>query len=254
MNKNEKFQIAERQIKFIGKPETLISTLKRNKRDFYLRSTTFMTTVIYDNKELIYPKRNNKFPINQLWLFRSVKSDAEKLAAKIDAGTVEFIMPERYPVNRTNLKYDDSYGELTGTDINSAYWTIARNLNIISENTYLKAQAEDTKVTRLAALAILGRDLAFQEYEAGELKKDRQIVNGSKALQNFYKAIRYTCYLHMNNIAELLGDDFDAYRTDCIYYRDTEENRQKVYGYLDQFDFYYKQLEFEEEENSEKPM
>ena len=215
-----------------------------------MRETSYMTTLIYDNQEITYPKKNDKFPLNQLWIFRSVKSDAEKLAKDIDEGKVVFNMPEKYPVNRTNLQYDDSYGVLTGTDINSAYWTIARNLNIISEKTYQKAQGEDTKVTRLASLAILGRDMAFNEYEAGELKKDRRILTGNKALQSFYKAIRYTCYLHMNNIAEILGDDFDAYRTDCIYYRDTPQNRQKVYDYLDQYDFYYKQLEFDEEENS----
>lgn len=250
MNKKDEFQIVDRQVKFIGRPQTLISTLKRNKRNFYMRETSYMTTVIYDNTEITYPKKNDKFPLNQLWLFKSVKADAERLAAQIDAGTVEFVMPEKHPVNQTNLKYDDSYGILTGTDINSAYWTIARNLGIISEKTYLNAQREDTKVTRLAALAILGRDMAFHEYEGGELKKDRRIITGSKALQNFYKAIRYTCYWHMNNIAEILGADFDAYRTDCIYYRDTPENRQKVYDYLDQYGFYYKQLEFEDEENS----
>jgi hypothetical protein len=50
----------------------------------------------------------------------------------------------------------------------------------------------------------------------------------------------------MENLSQLLGDDFDAYRTDCIYYRDTPENRKKVYDYLDSHGFYYKQLEFEE--------
>jgi hypothetical protein len=49
-------------------------------------------------------------------------------------------------------------------------------------------------------------------------------------------------------MATLLGNDFDAYRTDCIYYRDTEENRKIVYDYLDEHGFNYKQLVFEEEE------
>lgn len=254
MSKKNEFQILNSEVRFAGKAENLISTLKRNKRSFYLRDTTFMTTVIYNNTEITFPKRNTQFPLNQLWIFRTVKANAEKLAREIDAGKVEFVMPEKQPTNKTNLKYDDSYGELTGTDINSAYWTIARNLGIISEQTYTKAQGDDSKVTRLAALAILGRDMAFQHYEGGDLKKDRRIVTGAKALQNFYKAIRYTCYWHMNNLAELLGADFDAYRTDCIYYRDTPENRKLVYDYLDGYGFYYKQLEFEEEENSEKPL
>jgi hypothetical protein len=48
-----------------------------------------------------------------------------------------------------------------------------------------------------------------------------------------------------------LGKDFEAYRTDCIYYRDTMENRKKVYAYLDERGFEYKQLVFGEEETLE---
>jgi hypothetical protein len=50
----------------------------------------------------------------------------------------------------------------------------------------------------------------------------------------------------MQELAKMLGDDFEAYRTDCIYYRDSPENRQMVYDYLDNQGFTYKQLVFEE--------
>lgn len=240
------FRVLESEIRHGGSPESTIKRLEANKRTFYVRDTAYMTTLIYDHKEIVYPKKNNTFPPNQLWLFKSVRNDAEKLAEKIDSGKVEFVMPEKNPVNRTNFDYDDSFGQITGTDINSAYWTIAYNLGIISERTYQKAQiTPDTKVTRLAALAILGRNMAYKKYENGVPIKDRKIIEGSKILQNFYKAIRYTCYQTMSNIADLLGEDFDAYRTDCIYYRDSPENRKKVYDYLDQYGFYYKQLEFD---------
>jgi hypothetical protein len=211
-----------------------------------MRETTFMTTVIYDNKEITYPKRNQQFPISQLWLFKAVRSDAERLASEIQDGVKSFVMPDKYPVNRTNIDYDDSLGAITGTDINSAYWTIAKNLGVISEKTYTKAYADDTKVTRLAALSTLGRNLAYRAFIDGEPIKDRRIIDGDKALQNFYKAIRYTCYMHMSKLADMLGDDFDAYRTDCIYYRDSEQNRKLVYDYLDSYGFYYKQLEYED--------
>ena len=50
----------------------------------------------------------------------------------------------------------------------------------------------------------------------------------------------------MYELSELLKDDFESWKTDCIYYRDTEENRQKCYDYLDKHNFEYKQLVFEE--------
>lgn len=248
MNKKEEFQILERKTRFIGKPETLIASLKKNKRSFYVRETSYMVSIIYDNREVSYQKKNEQFPLNQLWLFRSVKADALRMAKEVEEGKKTFVMPEKIPVNRTNLDYDDSYGTLTGTDINSAYWTIAKNIGVISEKTYTRAYAEDTKVTRLAALSTLGRNLAYQQYVDGSVVKDRRVIEGEKILQEFYKAIRYTCYHHMATLAEMLGKDFDAYRTDCIYYRDSEENRNMVYEYLDQFGFYYKQLEFEEQQ------
>lgn len=244
----KEFRVIKNEIRHQGNAQKLIKMLEKNKRSFYMRDTMYMTTLIYDNTEIVFPKRNNAFPTNQLWLFKSVKNDAEKLAAQIENGEVEFVMPEKNPANRTNNDYDDSYGEITGTDINSAYWTIAHNLKIISTKTYKKAQQNpESKVTRLAALAILGRNLSFKKYEDGLPTKEKKIIEGSRILQEFYKTIRYTCYEYMTRLSEMLGDDFDAYRTDCIYYRDSPENRKKVYDFLDQHGFYYKQLEFDED-------
>jgi hypothetical protein len=40
----------------------------------------------------------------------------------------------------------------------------------------------------------------------------------------------------------MLGKDFIAYKTDCIYYVDTEKNRNLVNDYFDKNDLTYKQL------------
>lgn len=55
----------------------------------------------------------------------------------------------------------------------------------------------------------------------------------------------------MGELAIILGNDFEAYRTDCIYYRDTPQNRKKVYDYLDERGFEYKQLVYADKENQE---
>jgi hypothetical protein len=46
----------------------------------------------------------------------------------------------------------------------------------------------------------------------------------------------------MNVIANLLGEDFICYKTDCIYYKDTEDNRKLVQAYFDAADLPWKQL------------
>jgi hypothetical protein len=246
MSRNKDMKVYKTKVKVNLDSDALIRKLSHNKRSFMVRETPFLTQIIYNNEQITFTKRNDKFPSGQLWVFRQVSMDSQKFVESVMKGEKEFNLPERKPVNKTNIDYDDSYGVLTGTDVNSAYWTIAKNLGVISEKTHDKVIGEEFKVTRLAALAILGRNFVYKQYKEGEVQKDPYIYMGSEITKNLYKAIRYTCYEHMENLSQLLGDDFDAYRTDCIYYRDTPENRKKVYDYLDSHGFYYKQLEFEE--------
>jgi hypothetical protein len=122
---------------------------------------------------------------------------------------------------------------------------IAHQLGIISDNTYNKAQGNEWKVIRLAALAVLGRSVAYQEFQNGVKQKKPIIIECEDPRINLlYRGIRYKCFEMMSSIAEILGNDFEAYRTDCIYYRDTADNRRKVYEFLDAEQFSYKQLEY----------
>jgi hypothetical protein len=246
MSKRDDLMVVDREAKLYRSHLPLVDKLMRNGRDFLVRETPFMTTLIYDGREIIYTKKSLAFPPSQLWIFRNVNSDATKFAEAVEAGEATFSLPEKHPTNHTNLEYDDTIGEITGTDVNSAYWTIAHQLGVISTRTYEKAGQDYHKVTRLAALAILGRTMAYKQYKGGKILKEPKLLTGNKIIKDFYRAIRYKCYEHMQELAKMLGDDFEAYRTDCIYYRDSPENRQMVYDYLDNQGFTYKQLVFEE--------
>jgi hypothetical protein len=46
----------------------------------------------------------------------------------------------------------------------------------------------------------------------------------------------------MYEISILLGQEFDCWKTDCIYYRDTEANRKIVQGYFEEREMLFKQL------------
>lgn len=248
--KNKILEIIESSYKYGRSVVNLVSMLKRKDKDYYYRSTNFMTTVVYNGTEYIFPNRsNNGFPIKQLWVFKAVKHDAINFM-KLNPGWEK---PIFLPTNYYNGNYSGTSEELTGTDINSAYWIIAHKMGVISENTYLKATFEEYKVVRLAALAVLGRTMAFHKFEKGIRQPKPVLINPEIAnLHYVYKAIRYYCYQIMKNIADILGDDFECYKTDCIYYKDTPENRKIVHEYLDNEGFTYKQLVYgDDDENQE---
>lgn len=236
----------ERVFKPKGKDSNYALMLIQRKQDFVMRKTKYYTSIIHDNQEAIFPSKDkdHNFPINQLWLFNAVRMDALKFLKN----NPDFEMRTKLPTNVTNVEYDNSYGEITGTDIDSAYWTIAYRMGIISERTYKKANENPSaKPTKLASLAVLGRTKAYHVYSKGEKQKEPLLVNPEHdKLRDIYRMIRYECYSYMSELARQLGKDFEAYRTDCIYYRDTKKNREIVYSYLDLCGFSYKQLVFDE--------
>ena len=58
----------------------------------------------------------------------------------------------------------------------------------------------------------------------------------------------------MMNMAAMLGDDFICYKTDCIYYKDTNKNREIVQMYLDSVSIDWKQLVEIDKPKKEEPI
>lgn len=247
-SKKDALQIIDSVVKGGRNPKPLIDKLISKKKEFLLRETKYLTTVIVDGMEYIYPNKNEDgFNPRMLWLFSVVQSEAKKFLER----NPEWLMPTKLPVNVTNYDYDDSYGRLTGTDINSAYWNIAHQMGVISDTTYTNAEDSKYKRVRLAALAILGRNISYNKFKDGK-KQTKPFIyeNQEKRLKQIYQAIRYKCYQMMNEIAQILGNEFEAYRTDCIYYRDTSANRKLVHDYLREHGFDFKQLVYDDEDTS----
>jgi hypothetical protein len=242
-NKKELLQLDQTKFKGGRNPETFIKRLISKKKSFYVRKTNFITNVVVDGVEFLYPsKGEDKFPSKQLWVFGRVKKEAEDFLRN----NPKWKVPEKFPTNVTNYDYDDTYGEITGTDLNSAYWQIAFNEGFISASTFTRANGNEYKRTRLAALAILGRSLAYDKYVDGKPSEKKEIFQFNQLETHLvYKAIRYKCFEVMQKLIKILGEDFEAYRTDCIYYRDTPQNRKKVHKFLDKKGFSYKQLVYE---------
>src|SRR5574343_410704 len=223
--------------------EAFLDILQRRKCRFYIRETRFMAEVVLDGMKHVFIKKS-EYLAKDVHIFRVVKGEALKFLEQ----NPDFQPQEQYKSNMMNYDYDDTIGVLTGTDLNSAYWTIARNMGIISDKTFEKYSDSRYKIIRLSALSVLGRRKAYKSFHGSDNKGVFILENENPMLREIYRAIRFECFRHMTTLAEKLGKDFDSYRTDCIYYRDTPENRKLVYDYFDANRLTYKQLVFGEEE------
>ncbi len=230
-------------IKYATK-ETETFILKRMKKEAasgYLKKGTFTNEIVWGAYSYIVPCMDKKKQLSfkkGMFLFGLVRADAKKFLEIHD----NIRLPKKY----AQIEYAEnikSMKKVTGTDLNHAYWRIAYNIGVISENTYFRGLNDAFKSVRLAALSTLGANKRYQKIVDGELTDEFYIVEGDNNMQNVYRLIRYTCYKYMNEVKNLLGKEFLAYKTDCIYYIDTAKNRKLVNDFFDKKGLLMKQLE-----------
>jgi hypothetical protein len=213
----------------------LAKLLKRKASGFY-RSGSFSDEIIWQDRKFLFPSPKKKVS-SGIWVFRSVLHDV-----RMYIENKRIREKQRLPVNLYNPKHEKFRGKITATDIDHAYWRIAYLDGIITDKTYAKGLELKDKTLRLAALANLSSAKEYNIIKDGEVTKKTVILKYDPILQKIYNNIRYSCYEHMSNIANMLGDDFICYKTDCIYYRDTAKNREMVQVYLDSVSLEWKQL------------
>ncbi len=218
-----------------------LNKLQRGKKNFLVREGTDCCEVIIDEVCYVY-STSSRFPINKLFLFKMVKRDALQFLDAHDG----IYAPDEYPTAHYNEDFEEDKGSIVGFDINHAYCRIAYNLGLISEKTYRRGLGSVCKAVRLVALSTLGRKKAFKKYEKGQASKEYVITQDQQeSLQLLYTIIRFTCFEIMFEASKILGEDFDAWKTDCIYFRDTEDNRKSMDEYFTKKGLNYKILEFE---------
>lgn len=216
--------------------KVLLDKLKRRRADGFYRSGSFSDEIIWQDRKFLFPSPKKRV-LAGMWVFRSVMSDV-----RVYIENKRIRAKERLPVNFWNSKIDNVKGKITATDVDHAYWRIAYLEGVISEKTYKKGLEIKDKSLRLAALANLSSSKEYQIISEGQVTNKTVTLRYDPILQKVYNNIRFTCYEHMMNMANLLGDDFICYKTDCIYYRDTKANREKVQIYLDSVGLEWKQL------------
>lgn len=215
----------------------ILDKLRNRKGIAYYREGSFSDEIIWQGRKFLFPSKSKKVA-KEMWVFRSVMYDVRKYIE--DKQRVR--AKERLPVNRWNKKLEKYRGKITATDVDHAYWRIAFLMGIISKKTYDKGLLIKDKSLRLAALANLASSKEYYIVEDGILTKKTIILRYDPILQRVYNNIRFTCFEYMNVMANLLEEDFICYKTDCIYYKDTERNRLLVQSYLDAANLLWKQL------------
>lgn len=220
------------------KMDRFYNRLVLGKGTFLVRFGTECNELIFDNVHNVFSTKNKNFPSKLICLFNMVQSDVKKflyINPYID-------IPFKVSTTHFNYKYDDDIGTLTATDLDHAFWRIAYVKGYITKKTYLKGLPNYGKAIRLASLSVLGRGKKFDKYVDGEFKETIEVKKPDTTLQKVYVDIRYSCYYMMYELSQLLGNDFESWKTDCIYYRDTPENRKLVHNYFDEREMLYKQL------------
>ncbi len=219
-----------------GSVDNYIKDLVSNKLSFSVRRASECTEILMDDKHIVFASQSN-FPKKKIYLFNSVKQQTTKWLKE----NVVFL-PEELNSIKYNYDYDTDEGTMCGTDLNHAYWRIAYLYGMINEKTYIAGLDTDCKALRLATLSVLGREKKFDNYEKGEIKESYVYQKENVDLKNVFKFIRLTCFSFMKEASDLLGDDFFAWKTDCIYYRESLSNIKMVQDYFNKYNLTYKQL------------
>lgn len=210
--------------------------LQRRKADALYREGSFTHEFIWQDRRFVFSLSKRK--MNDMWIFRSVANDVK---AYLDQHPT-IRSKKKLPVNVWNRKLMNFRGKITATDVDHAYWRIAYQQGVISHKTYTKGLTVQDKALRLAALANMASSKEYRLIVAGKLTKDTVVIKYNPLTHKVYNNIRFQCYAHMTEMVKLLGEDFICYKTDCIYYKDTEQNRKIVQDYLDKNELLWKQL------------
>lgn len=234
------------QIQYLAKfrEKTVMDGIVNTGGDALIRYGNFSHEIIDGRTQYIFPPDKKASDLKQikkgLFLFQMVRKNAKEWLKK----NPDFKVPKKNPVNQYNRNYNKIEYRIAGTDLNNAYWTIAFNLGIISRHTYTKGLEDEKgfKTLRLAALSTLGAGKKYMRVKEGELTTEEVRIGRDERLADVYKLIRYRCYIYMTTLMKKLKNDFVAYRTDCIYYANTPENRQMVKTFFDSKKLMYKQL------------
>lgn len=188
--------------------------LRSIKADFSCVSTNYSTRIKYKKKNFVFS--DQELTKKELELIQRVRNDADNFEGYItknQSGQIDF------------FKFYDTVEErqISGykLDLNSAYWTTAINIGLLSEETvdfFEKSGLSKSKKSRLIGLGSLATKRVTQKFVNGKLEKEDFINN--ELHTRIYITI---CEIVSELMAELsmkFHDSIIYYYWDCIFVKE----------------------------------
>jgi hypothetical protein len=139
---------------------------------------------------------------------------------------------------------------LVSIDINDCYWQTIYNLGYITKNTYeMGLKKKEWKLGRNAAIGSLNKVEIITRYKNGQVMLDEsgrpiRIINRKDMT---YQHVRHNIIGYVWDmfaaLAEMLGDDFYMFLTDCVF--TTYERKKEVEDFFAKYGYSCKSKSFE---------
>lgn len=221
------------------KADVILDHMKRIGGNGYYRENIFGKEVIFGKKRFVFTNSKGRNNSKFMYIFAMVKKDAVEYNQNLKK---KIRLKNWNPSVYWNESPTNDERPIIGTDIDNAYWKIAFDLGIISEKTFFAGVSIPDKALLLASLSTLGSNKSYAVLKDGKPTGEYALILGSDELKLLYKLIRHTCFSMMKSLSKLLGNDFICYKTDCIYYKSSKQNKKIVKQFFDDRKINYKML------------
>ena len=239
----------------LEKSQELITKMKDSGCNFTVVSGGQSKKILFQKKGETYKKKtyygNNKTEhLPGVFMCNVVKKDID---AYIKNGSPIPTYKDKPSLLLYNFKEienlcDGDKTELSyAIDINSCYFQTAYNLGFITKKTFDRGWKDRDiyKYGILASIGTLNKKEVIEEYVEGKLVSRKYEEENYNKYSPFYWAVINEVYKTMNQIAELLGDDFYMWLTDCAVFKKGRE--KEVEDFLDKNNYSYKNFRIEYE-------
>lgn len=239
----------------LEKSQELIRKMRENKCSFTVVSGGQSKKILFQNKGETYKKKtyygNAKSEhLPGVFMCSIVKKDIDSY---IKNGNPIPQFKDKPSLLLYNFKEIEKICEADKThlsyaiDINSCYFQTAYNLGFISKKTFDRGWKDRDiyKYGILASIGTLNKKEVIEKYVDGELVSTDYEEENYNKYSPFYWAIINEVNKIMNQIAELLGDDFYMWLTDCAVFKRGRE--KDVESFLDENNYSYKNFRIEYE-------
>lgn len=202
--------------------------LIEDENDFVLKETSYTKIFKIKGNTFVF-NEDGKQDLTTLKLINKVKSDVKK----IDLPDTPENPIHWYLYNDINGNINDK-GKLLKLDLNEAYWSYARRMNVIKSETHESflqtshdLEPKERKALRLKALGSLATKKTISIYESGLLIDVKHEVN--KINLAHYKNICFEVDKLLKNA--LINFDLLYYYWDCLFIND-EKKLNKIKDFI----------------------